>query len=78
MSTLFAIFLISFFMAMFISVISIVIYNFAFIQPQFNNLEKNFAKDYNYNPNILWVESVIQTGLPAQYTSNPPPELPHT
>lgn len=74
MSTLFAIFLISFFMALFISVISIVIYNFAFIQPQFNKFETN----YNYNPNILWIESVIKAGLPVQYASNPPPELPHT
>jgi len=61
-------------MSVFIAVISIVIYNFAFIQPQFNNIEKN----YNYNPNILLVESVIQAGLPAQYASNPPPELPHS
>ena len=67
MSTLFAIFLISFFMSIFVVTIGLIIYHFAIV----NN-------NYNYNPNIIWLNSVIQAGLPAQYNANPPPELPRS
>jgi hypothetical protein len=75
-------------MALFISVISIVIYNFAFIQPQFNNLDKIILnnltfiqKNYDYNPNISWINGILTNGLAAQTVDatppNPPPKLPH-
>lgn len=70
MTILFTIFLVSFVMSIFIVTIGIIIYQYSFDN-------KNNGEGYDYNPNIEWLNSVIQSGLPGQYVTNPPPELPH-
>jgi hypothetical protein len=70
MTILFTIFLVSFVMSVFIVLIGIIIYQYSFD----NNTNEG---GYDYNPNIEWLNSVIQSGLPGQYVTNPPPELPH-
>ena len=69
MTLLFTIFMTSFLMSIFIVTIALVIYHYSF-----NNSNKSGG--YNYNPNIEWLNSVIQSGLPGQYITNPPPDLP--
>ena len=71
MPFLFTIFLVSFVMSIFIVAIGIIIYQYSFDN-------KNNGGGYDYNPNIEWLNSVIQAGLPGQYVTNPPPELPHS
>jgi hypothetical protein len=70
MPVIFTIFLISFFVSIFITIIGLLIYHFSF-----NNSTKSVG--YDYNPNIEWLNAVIEAGLPVQYSQNPPPELPH-
>jgi len=68
MPVIFTIFLVSFFMAIFVVTIGLIIYHFAF------NVGSN--PKYNYNLNIEWLNGVIEAGLPVQYEQNPPPALP--
>ncbi len=70
MSLNFTIVLSSFLMSVFVVVIGLIIYHFSFN-------DSNKSTGYDYNPNIIWLNSVIQAGLPGQYITNPPPELPH-
>lgn len=70
MTVLFTIFLVSFVMSIFIVAIGLIIYQYSFD----NNTNSG---GYNYNPNIEWLNSVIQSGLPGQYVTNPPPDLPN-
>ena len=67
MPVLFTIFLVSFFMSIFVVTLGLIIYHFAIVN-----------KNYDYNPNILWLNGVIEAGLPVNYTTDPPPELPHS
>jgi hypothetical protein len=71
MTILFTIFLVSFVMSIFIAAIGIIIYQYSFDT-------KTNGGGYDYNPNIAWLNSVIESGLPGQYVTNPPPELPHS
>ena len=71
MTILFTIFLVSFVMSIFIVAIGIIIYQYSF------DNKNNGGGGYDYNANIEWLNSVIQSGLPGQYVTNPPPDLPH-
>jgi hypothetical protein len=53
-------------LSIFVVTIGLIIYHFAIVN-----------KNYDYNPNILWLNGVIQAGLQqSQYDANPPPPLP--
>lgn len=72
MTHLFTIFLVSFVMSIFIVAIGLIIYQYSF-----DKTNNSGGGGYDYNPNIEWLNSVIASGLPGQYVTNPPPELPH-